>query len=162
MTTQAELQALVVEVAGAYELPPALVCAIVEQESAWNPYAMRYEPGYRWLWPSPEALDAPRGVSKETEIAQQRISWGLMQVMGAVAREHGCRSPYLSILCAEPRLGLEYGCRLLARLIGRYGRLDLGPAVSAYNAGRPTGGNLESYVRPVLERMALLTCAREE
>src|SRR6202795_1782946 len=30
--------------AAAQSLDPALVCAVVEQESAWNPWAMRYEP----------------------------------------------------------------------------------------------------------------------
>jgi len=28
----------------AHSLDPALVCAVVEQESAWNPWAIRYEP----------------------------------------------------------------------------------------------------------------------
>jgi len=30
--------------AAAQSIEPALVCAVVEQESGWNPWAMRYEP----------------------------------------------------------------------------------------------------------------------
>lgn len=32
--------------AASQSLDPALVCAVVEQESNWNPWAMRYEPAF--------------------------------------------------------------------------------------------------------------------
>ena len=85
---------------------PALVCAIIEQESAWNTYAIRYEPGFRTRYV------APLGLPPTEEIARS-ISWGLMQVMGQVAREHGFDGKFLSALC-DPALGLDIGCAALA------------------------------------------------
>ncbi len=38
------LQTLARKAAAAQALDPALVCAVVEQESSWNPWAIRYEP----------------------------------------------------------------------------------------------------------------------
>ena len=84
----------------------ALVCAIIEQESAWNPHAIRYEPGFRTRYV------APLGLPPTEEIARS-ISWGLMQVMGQVAREHGFTGKFLSALC-DPALGLDIGCAALA------------------------------------------------
>lgn len=144
--------------ASKHGLPSHLVCAICEQESAWRPLAMRYEPGYRWLWPSATKVTAPAGVSLATERTQQRTSWGLMQVMGATARELGCREPFLSSLC-QPELGLEYGCRFLLSLLERFAMGGLSAVISAYNAGHPRlkpaseDGNLDTYVEPVLRRM---------
>jgi len=89
-----------------HELEPALVCAVIEQESAWNTYAIRYEPGFRTRYV------APLGLPPTEEIARS-ISWGLMQVMGQVAREHGFTGKFLSALC-DPALGLDSGCAALA------------------------------------------------
>ncbi len=44
MAFPAQLVALARRAAAAQSLDPALVCAVVEQESAWNPWAIRYEP----------------------------------------------------------------------------------------------------------------------
>ena len=49
----------------------------------------------------------------ETESRMRAFSWGLMQVMGQVAREHGFSGRSLAQLC-EPATGLEIGCRVLA------------------------------------------------
>jgi soluble lytic murein transglycosylase-like protein len=84
----------------------ALVCAIVEQESAWNTHAIRYEPGFRTRYVAPLHLPP-------TEEIARSISWGLMQVMGQVAREHGFDGKFLSALC-DPALGLDIGCAVLA------------------------------------------------
>ncbi len=121
-------------VARRHDLDPALVAAIVMQESGGNPFAIRYEPGYRWLWPSASEVRPPRGVSYDTEIHQQKTSWGAMQLMGACARELGCVSAFLSILCI-PSEGLEWGCRHLAKYKRRWPEMSW--YVSAYNAGHP-------------------------
>lgn len=109
-------------------LPLDIVLGIIETESGGDYRAIRYEPHYRWL------VDFSHpSVSAATETMQQKTSWGPMQVMGAVAREHGFEGPFLSALC-EPAVGVEYGCRLLARLIRLY-RGTVADAVSAYNQG---------------------------
>jgi hypothetical protein len=46
MPIDAKLLALAQRAAEAEGLDTALVCAVVEQESGWNPWAMRYEPGF--------------------------------------------------------------------------------------------------------------------
>lgn len=152
-------------------LEPALVAAIVMQESSGDPWATRFEPGYRWLWDCnarapfrhltslevaasrpPLDFSSFPGVAIATEWAGQRTSWGLMQVMGAVAREHGFRGRFLSEL-TDPATGLKYGCTLLATLYERWhGAVPGGmeAVLSAYNAGHPTEANRDAYVWPVL------------
>ncbi|MGD0955720.1 MAG: hypothetical protein ABR953_02685 [Candidatus Acidiferrales bacterium] len=44
------------------------------------------------------------------------ISWGLMQVMGQVARKHGFTGKFLSALC-DPVTALDIGCAALAAKI---------------------------------------------
>lgn len=160
-----EVAAAITTGAQRHGLDPALVAAIVRQESAGNPDAARHEPGYRYvvdvetgrpfrtLTEAELVMDrAPAGFrgispcSASTEWVFQRTSWGLMQVMGANAREHGCKTAFLTALL-DPTEGVEWGCRFLADLQRRH---DVTAAVSAFNAGRPLDANYESYVVPVL------------
>lgn len=142
-------------VATRHGLDPLWVAAIVEVESAGNPWAVRYEPKWRYF------IEAQiRGVSHDTEVNQQKTSWGLMQVMGTVARELGCDAPFLSVLCS-PVVGLEYGCQYLAKQLKRYDG-DILDAVSAYNAGtakKSADGMYanQSYVDKVKRAYARLT-----
>lgn len=97
------LQSLTKEVAGRYALDPALVCAIVEQESGWDSGAYRYEPAFYVHYVMPQ-----RGLSA-TEAYARAFSWGLMQVMGEVARELGYLGKFTD-LCIYPERGLDIGC----------------------------------------------------
>jgi hypothetical protein len=106
MPPSTALIALARAAASKHALDPALVCAVVEQESAWDAPAIRYEPGFRTRYV------APLGLPPTEEIARS-ISWGLMQVMGQVAREHGFSGKFLSALC-DPAAGLDIGCAVLA------------------------------------------------
>lgn len=103
--SNAELLALTRTIAAQHALDPALVCAVVEQESAWDANAIRYEPAFRVRYV------APLGLPPTEEIARS-ISWGLMQVMGQVAREHGFTGKFLSAL-GDPAAGLGVGCAVL-------------------------------------------------
>src|SRR5271168_3063878 len=89
-------------IAAKHSLDGALVCAIVEQESFWDTYAIRYEPAFR------SRYVAPFGLQMTEEVARS-ISWGLMQVMGQSARERGFNRKFLSALC-DPENGLTIGC----------------------------------------------------
>jgi Transglycosylase SLT domain len=82
-----------------FDLDPALVCAVIEQESAWNTNAIRYEPVFRERYLLPLKL-AP------TEEVARSMSWGLMQVMGQVARENGFTGEFLSEICV-PSVGIK-------------------------------------------------------
>ncbi|MBK5943332.1 lytic transglycosylase domain-containing protein [Halorhodospira halophila] len=127
-----------------YGIPVRLLRAIIEVESAGNPYAMRMEANYRWLWDvrhnAPHRggpFYAPPGASRPTESYGQRTSWGLMQIMGATAREIGFKGTFLSELC-DPETNLQYGCEYLMRLYRRFGNQHGWTGVAAaYNAGSP-------------------------
>jgi soluble lytic murein transglycosylase-like protein len=107
----AELLALAQRAAEAHALWPELVCALVEQESGWNPWALRYEPAFYEKYIAPQIARGP--IADVTESRARAFSWGLMQVMGQVAREHGFADASLASLC-DPAVGLEIGCRVFA------------------------------------------------
>jgi soluble lytic murein transglycosylase-like protein len=88
----------------AHSLDPALVCAVVEQESAWNPWAIRYEPGFLARYVAPLFT---AGKISATEAYARSFSWGLMQVMGQVAREHGFGSSPSDSAVIPRRLAAE-------------------------------------------------------
>jgi len=123
MPPPVDLLALARSTAAKHELDPALICAVVEQESSWDPHAIRYEPAFRARYV------APLGLPPTEEIARS-ISWGLMQVMGQLAREHGFAGKFLSSLC-DPAAGLDIGCRILAvKLAFRSGSASCGGNVN--------------------------------
>ena len=106
-----QLVAMASRAAAAQSLDPALVCAVVEQESGWNPWAMRYEPAFFAKYVAPFYTNNKVSAS---EAYARGFSWGLMQVMGQVAREHGFDPLFLSTLC-DPEQGLAIGCKVLRR-----------------------------------------------
>jgi soluble lytic murein transglycosylase-like protein len=121
--------------AATHKLPADLVKAIIQVESSGNTFAIRYEPGFftRYV-----PKDAQRfGASLDTERTARAMSFGLMQVMGQVARELGCKEPFLSALC-DPVTGIHYGCLLLAKLRDKYKAVHgWDGVISAYNQGSP-------------------------
>ncbi len=126
-----------------HNLDPALVCAVIEQESGWNPWAMRYEPAFFTRYVAP--LYTNNKVSA-SEAYARGFSWGLMQVMGQVARENGFDAPFLSALC-DPEQGIAVGCRVLARKLAAAGG-DVTRGLLAWN-----GGGNHSYAAEVLDRV---------
>ena len=157
MTWQERYGAIIAEKALAHDLDSRLVIAVIEQESGGNPWAMRHEPKFRWFWnvatgtpwhgPAvAEAFAHLPGCSRETEFEGQRTSWGMMQVMGAVARERGFKGAFLSEL-ADPATGIEYGCRHLSGLLKRANG-DVRHGLLRFNGG----GDLD-YPNKVLARM---------
>lgn len=129
----AKIRDMAVAAAQEAGLDPALVLGIVSVESGGQPCAARYEPLYRWTLPQAER---PGGCSHDTELVLQRTSWGLMQLMGALARELGFEG-WLPELTDEA-LNLKLGCRHLVNLTRRFGERH-GPegVIAAYNAGSP-------------------------
>jgi soluble lytic murein transglycosylase-like protein len=108
------LVALAHAAALAQSLEPELVCAIVEQESSWNRWALRYEPAFYARYIEPQFVSG--AISDEGEARARAFSWGLMQVMGQVAREHGFTGASLAALC-DPATCLAIGCRTFAAKI---------------------------------------------
>lgn len=135
-----------------YNLDPILVEAVVRVESSGDPWAWNPEPRYRYFYNvltrqpfrpvTNEELsskfpptDFPTlAGDPDQEWWGQQASWGLCQVMGAVARELGFRGHYLSQLC-DPRLNLHYGCQFLRSHLN-WADGQIVKALGAYNAGR--------------------------
>ena len=111
MMPPSQLLTLARKAAAAQSLDPGLVCAVVEQESAWNPWAIRFEPAFFKKYVA--SLYTNNKVTA-SEAYARGFSWGLMQVMGQVARETGFEGAFLSALC-DPEQGLAVGCRVLRR-----------------------------------------------
>jgi soluble lytic murein transglycosylase-like protein len=130
VSAPSQLIALARKAAAAQALDTALVCAVVEQESAWNPWAMRYEPAFFTKYVA--SLYTNNKVSA-SEAYARGFSWGLMQVMGQVARESGFDALFLSALC-DPEQGLAVGCKLLRKKFDVVGA-DTTRALLAWNGG---------------------------
>ena len=153
------IETLIKNAAGNKDLPVELVRAIVLTESSGEPDLWKVEPPYRYLWDN--AANKPYRMLTNAEIASERApsdftpighqsrdtewwgqqaSWGLMQVMGAVTREHGFKGPFPA-LC-DPVKGLLMGCTHLADLASHYKvRYGWAGVVAAYNAGSPRKGD---------------------
>jgi len=134
-------------------LPAEYALAVVSVESGGQQWAYNPEPRYRYLWDvaagkpfraltpaelasrfPPDDFRAPPGADPDAEYWGQSASWGLMQIMGAVARERGFRGQFLPALC-DPLENLRIGCRVLFSCFERFGKAPA--AIAAYNAGSP-------------------------
>lgn len=149
-----------------------LLTALVDKESSGEPSAWNPEPRYRYLWNvrtghpfrrvsdlelaarfPPKDFPALAG-DPDNEWWGQMASWGLTQIMGAVARELGYTAKYLPSLCTDPAANLALGAAHLAAQIkwaaGLYVGLEgqrqasaIRAGLAAYNGGRagnaPTG-----------------------
>jgi soluble lytic murein transglycosylase-like protein len=125
--TRDELIALSRDVANTHSLDPSLVCAVCHHESDnWNVWAVRYEPAFFTRYVEPIA-----GIG-DTEKIMRSTSWGLMQLMGQVARELGFKGSYLSELL-DPPTNLEWGCQKLKRCVDRAN--DTRTALLLWNGG---------------------------
>jgi len=100
-----------------------LVCGVCEEESGkrnayisggvedWDYTAIRFEPAFETRYIHPALPDKPT-----TEELTKAMSFGLMQIMGEVAREMGYAGRFLTGLC-DPDCGLEFGCRKLKKCL---------------------------------------------
>jgi soluble lytic murein transglycosylase-like protein len=130
MNAPPQLVTMARKAAAAQSLDPALVCAVVEQESAWNPWAMRYEPAFFTKYVA--SLYTNNKITA-SEAYARGFSWGLMQVMGQVAREFGFDALFLSALC-DPEQGLAVGCKILHKKFDAMAG-DATRALLAWNGG---------------------------
>ena len=139
--------------ASEHKLDTYLVAAFVSVESSGQRFKTRFEPGYKYLL-DPGKWARSLVISEETEEKHQMTSWGLMQVMGATARELGFDEDMPRLTNAS--VGLRYGCLYLKKCMVRYPN-EKSAAIAAYNAGsarqRDDGEYInQSYVDKILER----------
>jgi soluble lytic murein transglycosylase-like protein len=123
-----EIITAISKAADMYGLDKDLVTAIVMTESSGDPNATRYEPAFYKKYIQPHYKDELDGKRRAT-------SWGLMQIMGQVARELGYKGPFNQLL--SPDTGLEWGCAKLRQCMKKWGGVSQNHAIAAYNAGTP-------------------------
>lgn len=137
----------------AFAFEPSLVLALIWRESTGNKWAYNPEPPYRYLWDVrqnkrfrkltavEEASEVPPAdfyslnldiVPRDAEWWGQQESWGLIQVMGAVARERNFKGMFLTELC-DPETCLQIGLLHLKRQFDSTGNTR--DALRRYNGG---------------------------
>ncbi len=138
-------------------LDPWLVGGLVRVESNFTPWAWNPEPAYRYLW-NVRTNSPFRALTDEERLSEvppkdfpcllgdndqewwaQSSSWGLMQIMGAAARQYGFKGPYLTEMC-DPATCLNFGCLYLSQLMA-WAKGDTIQALAAWNGGK--GNNLK-------------------
>ncbi len=143
---------IIEHVAQSNGLPKQFVLGICKTESNLDRWAMRFEPDYRWLWDvhanrgykardqdmtldrAPADFPASPGLTTHTEWIGQHTSYGVMQVMGSLAREFGFKG-FFTQLC-DVYTCCDIGCRYLVQLRDKYlHQYGWQGVASAYNAG---------------------------
>jgi hypothetical protein len=156
------------------DLREDLILAMIWTESSGHAWAWNPEPRYRWLWNV--KLDAPFRKMSVEEIAAkdppedfpcfagdpdqewwgQQASWGLMQIMGAAAREQGFRGAYLTEL-AEPYCNIEFGLKHLWFYAFQHGNRTTNQAMLRWN-----GGGDAEYPDKVMKKLHAIEAAQLE
>ncbi len=127
---------LIIKSSECFRIDAHLIEAIIVTESSGDADATRFEPKWH-LYNNPQFYCDHLGISKQEEEVSQATSWGLMQVMGAVARDLGYTEDLKMLLV--PEVGIFYGCKKLKQLMQRYGSEEA--VVSAYNQGNARMAN---------------------
>jgi len=108
-----------------WNMKKELICAFCFTESSFDEKASRFEPDFlkRYI----KKMNLP-----DDEARWRSTSYGLMQILGQVARENGYRGERDSLV--DPVINLYYCCKYFTRLLNRYkgNRMD---AIAAYNQG---------------------------
>lgn len=135
----------------------SLILAMVWQESAGDPWAIRYESRYQYfydlktkksLYKKGTRFGSNRinalSVLGETEFHMQSTSFGLLQIMGAVAREYGFVDKYLTTMC-NAEFNIEVGLRVIKKYYELTGNVE--KMLLRYN-----GGGNKNYPQEVIAK----------
>lgn len=154
-----QLEALIIKAAEVFRLDANLVRAICMVESSNNPNATRFEKHWRYFF-NVRAYSEKLQIPYEEEEKNQATSFGLMQCMGAVARELGFTDKLDMLLV--PDIGIYYGCKKLKKLFeSSMCNGEEEKVVSSYNQGSPRktpGGMFQNqrYVDKVYKELRKL------
>jgi len=121
---------LILPVAKSLDLNPHLIASFIMVESGGNPWRTRYEKGWKYFYFA-EDFAKDLGISLETELNMQAMSWGYLQIMGAVARE--CSFDDHLTKLVDPKINITVGCAKIADLAEIFDNDD--DIAAAYNGG---------------------------
>ncbi len=143
------------------EISPTLILALIWQESAGDRWAQRYEANYQYFYDHKRKMplyDKVQSVSGNrvratailgvTEFHSQSQSWGLLQLMGAAARERRFNAPYLAEL-TDPEANIGYGTLHLWEWGYGQGKYTTAEALKRWNGG-------DDYADKVLTKLAAI------
>lgn len=158
---RSQLLGLVQTKAAQYKVDPKLLDAIIIVESAYNPWAVRFEQDFPHI-AVPTVFAKNNRTTIATERMLQKFSWGLCQVMGGTARYLSYGGPLTQLV--DPEINLTVACKFLANLANEY-PVDVQDQIAAYNAGsaRRVSGSAgmryvnQDYVNKVVKAMKMIT-----
>lgn len=96
-----------------YGVDANIVRAIIQQESNWNIYSIRYEPGWSYLSETGRFAKL-NNITESTETELQKFSYGLGQIMGSVYRELGFGANFMTLFSAE--IQISYLCKYVKKI----------------------------------------------
>jgi hypothetical protein len=152
MSTLQKIKSLITLKAKEASIDPNILHALVMTESGHNPWAIRFEVDYRWLYDVPGMAKAA-GVDPLTMKIMQQTSWGICQIMGAIAYEYGFRG-WAPMLC-DPELNLKYAILHLQKKIKHEHLSDPCDIYGSYNAGSVRKKNGEYVNKKYVDRFRL-------
>lgn len=120
-----------------YDFDPLFIKAIIAIESDYDTYAVLPESYY---------FEKLKHDYRGVERLHLSCSWGLMQVMGIVAKERGFSGNYETLL--SPHIGIQWGCHYLSYLANHWEFMDDRLLAGAYNGG--PGKPNEVYAEKVM------------
>jgi soluble lytic murein transglycosylase-like protein len=126
-----ELYPIVMKYSNIYKVDPALVFAIIEQESGFRPKAYRMEERYwrQYILPNPKYKTNPFRLDKTAW-----GSWGLMQILYDTALQYGMpQNVHPKDWLTIPENNIKIGVQYLADLFQRY--KELSDVIAHYNGG---------------------------
>ncbi len=107
-----------------------LLDAIIQVESSWKPKVMRFESKFAYMC-RPDEFAEKNGLTLATEIALQKFSYGLCQLMGGTARELGFEGFLPDLL--SPDVNFEFMLKYWMKTCDQYTYTS--DKIAAYNAG---------------------------
>lgn len=124
-----------------HKVPWTLADAIVCTESAYNPWAVRYEKNIN-VFQLPDKFSKLTRVSLDTEVQLQKFSYGLFQILGCTSRWMGYNGSFMQLCDIDTNI--TWGLRYLEHLRERYNFQD--DVISAFNMGTPRRKKNGQYV----------------
>jgi len=118
-------------------IDPRIIAAVIAIESAGDPKARRYESAFYDQYILGRTRDRlggffPTNRSLSTELHDRAYSWGLMQMMGQLARELGYNGDMVDLL--DPETNITLGCQRFADLFFK-SNCDMDKTLDRWNGG---------------------------